>query len=237
MSLAVKFLGVGDAAQQGLGHASAVVELNDKKLLIDLGPGVFDRFVAEYESLPDAVFITHCHLDHVADFERLFIRCWFAEHRPQIFVPVHLIKLLHERVGNYPGALAEGNVNFWQAFHLVPVSDGFEFEHQQFKVMPARHHGLNSAFSLFLPNTFYYTGDTRPIPEILESIDLDNLIIFHDCSSVGNPSHSGIEDLLENYSDTVLNRIHVYHYHSDSDLEAFKKRNLKFIQSGQRFNF
>lgn len=233
--IALKFLGVGDAAQQALGHASAVVELNDKKLLIDLGPGVFDQFVAEYSSLPDAIFVTHCHLDHIADFERLFIRCWFSKHRPLIFVPVHLIKLLHERVGNYPGALAEGGVNFWQAFHLIPVSETFEFENVEFHLPAARHHGVNSAFSLFLPNCFYYTGDTRPIPEILEALDVSTLSIFHDCSLIGNPSHSGADDLLQAYSSSVLEKLFVYHYNKPEDVTSFKEKGLKCVSKGQRF--
>lgn len=237
MALALRFLGVGDAAQSGLGHASAVVEVDRSTLLIDLGPGVFDRFVKHYDALPDAVFITHCHLDHIADFERLFIRCWFSQHRPLIFVPVHLVKLLHERVGNYPGALAEGNVNFWQAFHLIPVLDGFEFAQQQFRVLPARHHGLNSAFSLYLPNCFYFTGDTRPIPEILESLSDHSIKIFHDCGVSGNPSHSGISDLLENYSHEVLAKIHAYHYNSSDDASAFDSAGLKYVVPSQFFQF
>lgn len=230
-----RFIGVGDAAQQGLGHASACFQSGDQHLLIDLGPGVMDAFIAAYDKLPEAIYITHCHLDHIGDFERLFIRCWFSQHKPLIFVPANLIPLLHERVGTYPGALAEGGVNFWQAFQLIPVSGSFEFAGSKFEVLPARHHGLNSAFSLHLPGKFYYTGDSRPIPEILEHIASDTPYIFHDCSVVGNPSHSGIDDLQQSYSPKVLERIFVYHYNKDEQKQAFEKAGLKCVTRAQEF--
>lgn len=243
-----KFLGVGDASQQGLGHASACVEINmcaagsseSKKvsrLLIDLGPGVLDAFLNHYACLPDAVFITHCHLDHIADFEKLFIKAWFGGYRPFVFVPVEIIKLLHERVGTYPGALAEGGVNFWQAFQLIPVMNRFEFADICFDVYPARHHGLNSAYSLCVPETFYYTGDTRPVPEILETLCGDVKTIFHDCSILGNPSHSGIEDLRTNYSKKVLEKIFVYHYNTIQQKQMFIDAGLNCVEPGQQFSF
>ena len=32
---------------------------------------------------------------------------------------------LHQRVGDYPNVLAEGGVNFWEAFRLIPVGERF----------------------------------------------------------------------------------------------------------------
>lgn len=233
------FLGVGDASQNGLGHASAVYSKDGKHLLIDCGPGVLDAFVECFGSLPDAVFITHCHLDHIADFEKLFIKSWFStpQKRPLIFVPAAIISLLHDRVGTYPGALAEGGVNFWQAFQLIPVADSFELFDETFIVKPARHHGVNSAFSLYLPDRFYYTGDTRPIPEILEHEVTDKTLIFHDCSLIGNPSHSGVDDLKREYSQALLERVKVYHYNSAEQKAEFEKRGMSCIEQGQCFEF
>lgn len=237
----LRFLGVGDASQVGLGHASAVVELAEgKRLLIDCGPGVLHAFVEHYAALPDAVFVTHCHLDHIADFEKLFIRSWLQEpqrHCAQLFVPVDIVPLLHERVATYPEALAEGGVNFWEAFQLIPVSKRFELEGCEFRVFPARHHGLNSAFSLCAPNRFFYSGDTRPVPEILTREIDHNAVLFHDCSVVGNPSHSGIDDLIREYDSSLLERMYVYHYNHDSEVGAFAKAGLRCVKPGDEFRF
>lgn len=237
MALGLRFIGVGDAAQQNLGHASACVEIDESRLLIDLGPGVFDSFLNHYDRLPDAVFITHCHLDHIADFERLFIRCWFAKHKPLVFAPASIVSLLNERVGTYPNALAEGGVNFWEAFQLIPVAQSFEFKGHRFEVLPARHHGYNTAFSLHLPDAFYYTGDTRPIPEVLQHHISSSTIIFHDCSVIGNPSHSGIDDLQREYTSEVLDRLWVYHYNSASEKQTFERVGLRCVEVGARFDF
>ncbi len=232
------FLGVGDASQQALGHASAAFEWpHGATLLIDAGPGVLDAFFARFQRLPDAVFITHCHLDHIADFEKLFIRSWFhqPQHRPKVFVPADIIPLLHQRVGTYPGALAEGGVNFWEAFQLIPVSERFEFEGEVFAVTPARHHGLNSAFSLALPGRCFYSGDTRPIPEVLEAWAGSKALLFHDCSLIGNPSHTGVEDLKREYSPALQAQLWLYHYHSAAEQATFEQHGFRCVQPGQSF--
>jgi len=244
VTIDLRFLGVGDASQQGLGHASICIEqcINEESnqtLLVDCGPGTLDRFLDHYQTLPDAVFITHCHLDHIADLEKLFIKCWFSsdKHRPLMFVPVSIIALLHERLATYPGALAEGGVNFWEAFRLIPVSRSFECFGLSFDVWPARHHGFESAFSLSLADQFYFTGDTRPIPEILEYKISKDSMIFHDCSVVGNPSHSGLDDLQKEYSQSVQDRIHVYHYNNEAQRQQFLDAGFHCVRAGDTFSF
>ena len=269
----VRFLGVGDASQDSLGHASIVIEklidqnqpadVKDKsyqvdssliassqRLLVDCGPGVIDAFIANYDTLPDAVFITHCHLDHIADFEKLFIKTWFAKKNfvspniadvprflPKIFVPADLIPLLHQRVGTYPSVLAEGGVNFWDAFQLIPVFNTFEYHGLVYQTFPVKHHGAGSAYSLYLPDAFFYSGDTRPIPDLLEHKISKDTSIFHDCSLVGNPSHTGIDDILREYSPGVIERLHVYHYNHRDEQKEFLKKGLRVIEPGQVFDF
>ena len=242
--LTVRFLGVGDASQQGLGHASIVIgcgnEDSRKNLLVDCGPRIIQSYLDVYNELPSAVFITHCHLDHIADFEVFFIKTWFSgrtHFRPKLFVPVSIIPLLHQRVATYPGVLAEGGVNFWDAFQLIPVSDSFEYGSLVFRVFPARHHGANSAFSLCVQDAFFYSGDTRPVPEIIEHHVSDKTHIFHDCSVIGNPSHSGIDDILREYQPATIERMSFYHYHSEKDIPAFEVKKMAVVKSDQTFNF
>lgn len=259
-NIKVRFLGVGDASQNALGHAAIVIEQivsqslsgsnTIQRLLVDCGPGVLNTFLETYQCLPDAVFITHCHLDHIADFEKLFIKSWFSgsdksnpdslvkpRHIPKVFVPADIIPLLHQRVGSYPSALAEGGVNFWEAFQLIPVSDSFEFYDLMYKVFPVRHHGEGSAYSLYLPDTFFYSGDTRPIPDLLTYKVSDATCIFHDCSVVGNPSHTGIEDIFREYPPELIERLYIYHYNNSEQESEFLSRGLRVVKSGQVFEF
>lgn len=237
LQLAVKFLGVGGASQQGIGHASAVVEVGDKKLLIDCGPGTLHRFVEQYACLPDAIFLTHCHLDHVGDFENFFIRCLFSNPqgvRPKVFVPSAIVHLLQLRVASYPSPLAEGGTNFWDPFQLMPVLDTFYFAGVVFHVDAVRHHAPNTAFGLGVKDTFFYTGDTRPIPELVNQISPQTKI-FHDCTTVGNPSHTGIEDVLREYTREKLEQMSFYHYTTEEDVAVFRQHELDVILPNDRF--
>ena len=244
LAIGLHFLGVGSATQIGLGHAAAVVEIGGETLLIDCGPETIARFKARYRdlgcTLPDAVFITHCHLDHIGDLENLFIQAWFnSAGRKQIkmFVPVSLIPLLQQRVATYPSVLAEGGVNFWDAFQLIPVSSSFHFAGLVFTVLAVRHHAPDSAFGLYLPHAFFYTGDTRPVPEVLaHSVD-ENTAIFHDCACVGNPSHTGIDDMLREYSEALRARIYCYHYANAEQAAVFKENGLRAVTTGESFDF
>jgi len=97
------------------------------------------------------LFITHTHLDHVAGFERLFVSSYFDEARRgrvRLYVPAPVVPLLHQRVGDYPNALAEGGVNFWDAFQVIPVGGSFWHDGVRLEVFPTRHHWPETAFGL-----------------------------------------------------------------------------------------
>lgn len=243
-NITLTFLGVGSAVQQNLGHSAAVIEMNSdadehsRRLLIDCGPGVIDRYVARYGELPSDIFITHCHFDHISDLESLFCKVWFDEslkEKPRLYVPVQIVQLLHQRIASYPGALAEGGANYWEAFQLILVNDSLIFGQHNFQVIPVRHHAPNSAFGLALPGCFFYTGDTRPIPEIIQHNLAGTELIFHDCAIESNPSHTGLEDLLREYTEDILQRIRVYHYHKESDVGLFQARHITAVLPGESF--
>ena len=103
--------------------------------------------------------------------------------------------MLQARVADYPQVLAEGGANFWDAFSLVPVSRGFWHERVWFDVFPTRHHAPMTSFGLALRGSVVWTGDTRPIPEILAAFAAHGEVVAHDCVVSGNPSLAGIEDL------------------------------------------
>ena len=245
MQTTIKFLGVGGAAQTDLGHAAVVVSCSNKlgqntethHLLVDCGPGTLNRYIAEMGELPRAVFITHCHMDHIADLEQVFFRCWFNKPRirPKLFVPLSLVTLLHRRLADYPGTLAEEGIAFWEGFQLIPVSDRFLLHGMNFCVYAARHHAPNSAFSLHLPGVFFYSGDTRPVPELLNHCVNNGELIFHDACIEGNPSHTGISDLLTSYSEALRRRMFVYHYAKPSDIAVFNEHKINAVAPGDHF--
>ncbi len=236
MSWGLRFLGVGNAAAVQLGSAAAVLERDgDPLLLIDCGQEALSAYLAHYQAIPVAIFLTHLHMDHIAGMERLFVRAYFdgaLRGRVRLYVPAALVPHLQSRIADYPGVLAEGGANYWDAFQLVPVSRGFWHDGVWFDVFPVRHHLPDSAFGLRLRGSLAYTGDTRPIPEMLAAqTDADELIA-HDCALIGNPSHSGIDDLEREYPATVRSRLLLYHYASAADGDALQARGYRVARAG-----
>ena len=190
------------------------------------------------DALPPALFITHTHMDHVAGLERLFFRLWFDRHlrgTTRLFAHAGLIPWLQARVADYPGALAEGGVNFWEAFRLVPCTRGFWLDGLWYDVFATRHHVPGTSYGLALDGSFVYTGDTRPIPEALARYAGGNEVIAHDCSLVGNPSHTGIDDIEREYpSDAMRSRLLLYHYGSQADGTALAALGYRIAAMGDR---
>ncbi|MFC5437622.1 MBL fold metallo-hydrolase [Rhodanobacter umsongensis] len=238
MNWHLHFLGVGAAHAVELGSSAVVLERDDEPvLLIDCGADTLDRYMAAYGAPPRALFITHTHMDHVAGLERLFIRLWFdpvLRGQTKVFVHAALVPWLQARVADYPGALAEGGVNYWEAFRLLPFTRGFWLDGLWFDVFATRHHVPGTSYGLALEGSFVYTGDTRPIPEVLAHRTGGDEVIAHDCSLVGNPSHTGVEDLEREYPDTLRRQLLLYHYGSAADAAVLASRGYRVAGRGER---
>lgn len=237
MNVALRFLGVGNAAATELGSSSVVLERDGAPLLmVDCGQEALTAYVEHYQASPGALFITHVHMDHVAGMERLFIRAYFDEAlrgRLKLYVPVKVLPHLQSRVADYPGALAEGTVNFWDSFQVIPVSNGFWHDGLWFDVFPARHHLPETSYGLRLRGSFVYSGDTRPIPEMLAQHADSGETVIHDCALHGNPSHTGVADLEREYPLDLQRRMVLYHYESAQAGSDLERRGHRIARSGQ----
>jgi len=236
---ALRFQGVGNASAVSLGSPMATIERDGAPwLTIDCGAEGLTAYLDHYGEAPRALFVTHVHLDHVAGFERLFVDRYFdpaCRGRLPIYVPATVVPLLHKRVGDYPNVLAEGGANFWDAFQLVPVGDAFWHDGVRLEVFPVRHHWPETAYGLRLPGTLVWSGDTRPIPEMLARYADRDELVAHDCGLHGNPSHSGIDDLEREYPRDLLSRCVLYHYASEADGAALEARGHRIARPGAQF--
>lgn len=233
LDMKMRFLGVGGSAGMDLGSAAAVLEIaGDAALLIDCGQETPQRFRETYGHLPRAVFITHAHMDHVAGLEPLFFAAWFdtaPAERVRLFIPAEVVPLVHQRLVIERSPLAEGGVNFWDAFQLVPVQRGFWWRECWFDVLPVRHHRPGFGFGLRLAERFVYTGDTRPIPELLAANAAGGELVFHDCRPQGNPSHSGWPELAAEYPAELLERVRAYHYGTAAEARQMRALGAKIV--------
>ena len=238
MNFTLHFLGVGSAQAVELGSSGAVLERDGAPLLlIDCGPETLARFVECYGSAPRAVYLTHTHMDHVAGLERLFYRAYFDDALKgavRLYAHAALVPHLQGRVADYPNVIAEGGANFWDAFHLVPCSRGFWHEGLWFDVFPTRHHAPMTSFGIALRGAFAWTGDTRPVPEQLAHVAGSGELVAHDCALIGNPSHSGVDDLDREYDAGLRRRLILYHYGSTADGAALAARGYRVAKRDER---
>jgi len=238
--LGLRFLGVGNSHAFSLGSSSAVLEVGKEPcLLIDCGPDTVAAYLDVYNHLPQAIFITHPHLDHIGGLENLFYRLATGETSqspPRLFIPVPLIAVLQRRLADYPNLLAEGGCNFWDVFQLVPVSERFWHRSLTFSVFPVRHHEYLAAFGLALEGRFLYTGDTRPIPETLSRYASRGERIFHDCSTVRNPSHTSMQEVRQEYQQEQWRRMVFYHYESEKAAQLLESQGFRIAGRGDYFD-
>ena len=235
MCFSARFLGVGSAHSQH--SSSCVIERHGRPwLMIDCGFQSLSRYQAATQgNLPHAVFVTHLHFDHIGGLEQLFYQSRFqTNHQPRLFVPASLVYRLTQIFSNT--GLAEGKVNLWDQLHIVPVLNEFWLDEVKFQVYPVRHHEPGSAYALHLPGVFFYSGDTRPVPEILHHQVRQGEVIFHDVSVKGNPSHTGIQDVLNEYDDEVRSRLVAYHYHDEQDAQLLHEQGIRVAISGTRIH-
>lgn len=237
MSWSLRFLGVGSSQAVELGSASAVLEEDGRPvLMIDCGQEALTAYVAQYGEPPLALFITHVHMDHVAGLERLFFQLYFDDSRRgkvKLFVPATVVPHLQARLADYPGVVAEGGANWWDAFQLIPVSRGFWHGRLWFDVFPVRHHLPETAYGLRLPGALVWTGDTRPVPEMLARFADAGETIAHDCALRGNPSHTGLDDLEREYPAELRARMVLYHFGSAQDAAQIAGRGHRVASAGQ----
>lgn len=237
VDLSLRFHGTGSGGHPALGAAAATLEKAGQPwLLIDCGAGTLAAYHDVYGGLPPALFITHCHMDHIADLEILSVRIHLTKAPPiPLFVPLTLLPTLHQRLASYPGTLAEGGHDFWRSFQLLPVTHEFLLNEQTFRIYPTRHHAPGSSYALHLAGHFFYSGDTRPIPEILHHQLSGSEIVFHDCGLTPNPSHTGLDDLQREYQATLQQRLVLYHYADQTAGQALAKAGYSVAHPGQVF--
>jgi len=156
----------------GSAQSGYVVDHAGGSLLLDCGPGVLAQLLRATEwPEPDAIVITHFHLDHWGDLVPWTFGAMFGPGRetpkPELWLPPRGLAELNqfgEKFG-VPGMFAE-------AFDTREYADGQTFETCGLEVTPVRvpHYQLQT-FALRVSDgtsTLAYSGDSAPSPQLAE---------------------------------------------------------------------
>jgi len=232
-NLIMEFIGSGNSTSPELGNSSAALTFpNEKILSIDFGFTAYNAFKSRYNKLPDYIYITHMHLDHIGGLQSLFYDAYFSEKKIiKLFTHHSQISTLHKIMGDLESIAAGEAVNFYDTFQLIPVGDTFWLESMKFNVFESRHHSPKFCHGLALKGRFLFTGDTKAIPETIASIASQGEVIFHDISLFNQPSHMTLHELSQ-YPKNILDRLMFYHLDSCSDSETLKEKGLLCVKNG-----
>lgn len=120
-------------------------------------------------------------------------------------------------------------------FQLIPVEDSFWLNNLEFKVFENRHHAPKSSYGISLPGRFLYSGDTRPIPEIMGAFANSGEIIFHDCCQKSNPSYSPLDDILREYDKRYVERMFFYHLNNIGFKKELDSKGFKTVDKNKLY--
>jgi ribonuclease BN (tRNA processing enzyme) len=247
------FLGVGSAFTLPEPQADGQVDLNkcdwqsnmlltsddNKHMLVDCGSDI--RFALaqngimpkDYCSFIDAVYLSHCHADHVGGMEAIAFCTYFSPKKK----PIKLFcneRLMHEAwEHSMQGGLAsiQGKVVTLTEYfdcHIIPDNKFFAWENYQFTPIQTVHvmagYIIKHSYGLiihgpFAPNRtgplkrIFITTDTQFCPSQINDFYNSSDLIFQDCET--SPFKSGVHahyDDLKTLPANVKKKMWLYHY-------------------------
>lgn len=179
MSISITLIGTGVAIPQPHRVQSGILVELDSPVLFDCGSGVLPRLLncAAIEH----VFLTHLHLDHVADVMSLIKAKWLCEsHNLKIYGPSGTEEWLSRLFDAYPYMKNRMKIGVVEMSEEDRVSiGGYEIIcAKTMHGMPSLGYGIVGEDGIV---RIVYSGDTEPVKSIARLSDGADILI-HECS-------------------------------------------------------
>jgi len=205
--LSIKFIGTGGVFDYELGNSSAIVQLRDKKILVDCGYTVFPQLVKKnlLDDI-DYLLLTHLHGDHAGSLHAAILHWTNVRKRNiKLIYPTDKYK---ELLISY---LKIFLVNVERYIDFVPMSDVCgvgAIDTQGFHV-----EGVQS-FAYYFElgeQLIYYSGDLGDINvtlDFLRSVKNKDITVFHEVVFIQRKEHVYYKEL-----ETMAKEFNVIAYH------------------------
>ena len=237
-------VGIGAShALEGDNLNALLVGRTGRRLLLDCGYTAKRALARAGVAIADveAVFLTHCHADHVYGLERFAYETKIAGlPRPRLYGdPRTLDRAWHRCLRGTCSPMAEGAMTLESFFEPVPCSGAFEFDGVVCEPFEVEHTPGVVAHGLALDaGRCLYTGDTLPIPRVIAR--LRPAVVLHDCLVyTQTPVHALLSSLLGAYPASTLERLWIMGYEDDAPARCRSARSRigGVALAGQRFTW
>jgi ribonuclease BN (tRNA processing enzyme) len=236
-----------------------ITSASGKCLLVDCGSDI--RFSLreiksreEYSKLViDAVYISHCHSDHVGGMEFLAITNYFSNRRGKLKLFAEedlMLSLWNETLKGLINCIQGKSMHIDDYFICNPLKDGssFVFDEIIFTLVRMPHVTCNErikySYGLLIgkvnsdKHTIFISTDSQFSPDIISLIAPKVDTIFHDCETT--PFKTGVHahyDELLTLPVAIRNKLWLYHYNPDPAYDPKAEGFKGFITKGQEFHF
>lgn len=192
-----------------------LIDTSDSRCLLDLGPGLISR-LGQHNIYPedlDCVFISHFHLDHIADITTLLFIAKIKEFAPPLLVgPKGLSDWLNRAKALYDGQII-GNFNL--SIREVSSGDSISLTDLKLSFFKTQHTEESLGVIVETMNkTLIYTSDTEFDYSIVKEIPHNPDLLVTECSlPVRVKGHMHPEALLkltQLINPRVLAAVHLY---------------------------
>jgi ribonuclease BN (tRNA processing enzyme) len=250
------FLGVGSAFTLKNWQSNMLVESQGKRLLIDCGGDC--RYALAARGLTardiDAVYISHCHADHVGGLEWLgFYRYFSPGPKPDLYINERLADTLWENslkggMASHQGVLLTLD-RFFENVHRIPKNGSFTFGDSKYQPIQTIHYmdgyEIVPSYELLIDpdgpgEECFLTTDSQFCPNLLMDFYKRSRLIFHDCETydLTGKIKSGVHAHymeLKTLPAEIRAKMWLYHY-ADGELPDEKADGFAgFVQKGQSF--
>lgn len=237
----LKMLGVGHSESLAHWNNNAMIEVANRRLLIDAGYTIKFALRDQGLTLADvhAIFITHVHADHCFGLERLAYECRFKYgFKPTLYLPPGVYEELWDQtLKGVLGQVGEGPAELADYFDVVLLDDKpFQFGGVNIEFFQNQHTPTKPSYGLMINERLLFSGDTRAIPEVLNRYTPE--VILHDATLADwNPVHASLQELCENYPENIRRRMYLMSYEDEYEQqrERVEQDFAGFATQGQEF--